>query len=422
MKKKPRSPAQRAKKQAQKYLTPIVDPAGAAIGYRFAPGPHLRAKGAVSQILKYDDGRLMRFEDAKLFRDAAIARAEGRAAAAPIAAPARREDRTLDALWRLYETTMQAAIAKNAGLSIDKRDEDVIAPATLRFYRSMIKPWLAFAGDEPAAALDAETIEAEYKHQKSTRGHNAAHASYRALLALLAFGKKMKWFAANEAKGMGLARPHGRLRLPSPGEIAALVEAGDAIKELDTLAGVPGRVVVDAVIAALWTAQRQQDLLACTLDQQLVDGFMIFARTHGEDFSQQKVRGRVDQGGQAMVKVMPPLQMRLRGRTSGLLIPGQGGRRWVADTFRHAYAEVRAAAAKKVASVADLQFRDLRDGAVTRLAISGATAEQIAVWSGHSLKTIQQILQEHYLVSTRESAELVGDQIEAWRKRTGVMW
>ncbi|GIK50319.1 MAG: hypothetical protein BroJett013_30160 [Alphaproteobacteria bacterium] len=417
MKRKAKTPAQRARKQAGRYLTPITDAAGATIGYRFAPGPHLRAKGARSQILKYDNGRYMSFDDAKRFRDAAIG---GRGEAAP--APARVEVRTLRALWRLYEETKAAEIALNAELPPDKRDEDAIKPATLRFYRSMIQPWLKFAGDEPAEALDAETIKAEYKNQKTQRGHNAAHASYRALLALLAFGKSIKWLAANEAKGLGLARPHGRLRLGTPDEIKALVEAADAIAELDTLAGASGRVVADAIVAALWTGQRQQDLLACDLGCQLRNGFLIFARTAEGDYSQQKVRGRVDQGGQANVKLLPPLKLRLKDRVSGPLIPAPHGGRWNENTFRHAFGEVRAAAAKTCASVVDLQFRDLRDTAVTRLHLAGVSIANISLWTGHSLKTIEQILEEHYLVSTRESAELVGDQIEAWRKRTGVQW
>lgn len=420
MSRKPKTPAARARKQAHRYLTPIAGPSGDTIGYRFAPGPHLRQRGATSLVLRHGDGRYYTLEEAKAYRDAATAKAEGVDIALPT--PQAREDRSLNALWRKYLAAMQAGIEKNAGLAPDRRDDDVIKPATLRFYRSMIKPWLEFAGDEPAAALDAETIEAEYKNQKTTRGHNAAHASYRALLALLAYGKRIKWLAANEAKGLGLKRARGRLRLGTPEEIKALVETADAIEELDTLNGAPGRVIADAIVAALWTGQRQQDLLDCDLGAQLQNGFLIFARTHHADFSQQKVRGRSDQGGQAHVKVLPPLEMRLRQRTIGRLIPAPGGKRWVADTFRHAYEEVRKAAAKKCESVADLQFRDLRDTAVTRLALARVEVANISLWTGHSLKTIQQILDEHYLVSTRDSAELVADQIEAWRKRTGVTW
>lgn len=381
------------------------------VGYRFKPGPALRAAGVRCCVLR------MGLEEAKAFRDAAIAGQAPAPGPKPAAAP-----RTLHALWAAFEAHAAQAIARNAALPADRRDDDAIAPDTLRFYRSMIKPWLACAGEEPAAALDAEIIESLYKTQKAARGHSTAHAAYRALLAVLAFGVRIKWLPANEAKGLKLSRPRGRLRLGAPEEIKALVDAADAIPALETLGGAEGRLIGDAIVAALWTGQRQQDLLACDLGHQLRDGFLIFARTHEADFSQQKVRGRVDEGGQAHVKVLPPLAMRLRGRSSGLLLPAPGGVRWNAHTFRHAFAEVRARAAQACPSAASLQFRDLRDTAVTRLALAGVTIADIALWTGHSLKTIEAILKEHYLVSTRASADQVGERIEAWRKRTGVMW
>lgn len=451
--KKPKgpTPAQRAKKRAERYLTPLVDAAGEIQGYRFAPGPHLRAKGAKSKVLTDAHGRFLTLDEAKLFRDSAVAAAEGGVThEAPALAPL--QQRTLDALWKLYRDTKRAQIAKNATLPPDRRDDDAIKPATLRFYTSMIKPWLEFAGDTPAAALDGDTIKAEYKNQKTERGHHAAHASYRSLLALLAFGvSDAKWLEANPARELGLTPPRGRLRLGSPEEIEALVDAADALAQRaidDALAAsvwlaahAPRyanrisallfsawavaenwRSIGDAIVAALWTAQRQQDLLACDLGLQLRDGVLIFARTHEADYSQQKVQGRVEQGGQAQVDVLPPLAERLRGRTIGPLVARWDGQRWGADAFRHAYADVRAEAAKRVASVASLQYRDLRDTSITRLDEAEVKITSIAIWSGHSLKTIHEILQAHYLVTSRKRAQRVAEKMDAWRKAEGVKW
>lgn len=446
-KRKSKSPAQRAKKAAHLYLTPVTDAAGRVTAWRFNPGPSLRAAGAKSAIVQGD------LAIAQAYRDSAISRARSgqpSPSAPPGSGPAKHI--TLDDLWRRYDAAISAAIEKNQGLPANKRDEGVIKPDTLSFYRSMIKPWLTFAGDLPAAALDAEAIRAQYKNDKATRGHSAAHASYRSLLALLAWGVRERKYglASNEAQGLMLSHPPGRLRLGSPEEIEALMQASadladEAMAAAFTTAWFAGRTrrfqagaativfagaakaanyraIGDAIVAALWTAQRQQDLLACDLGKQLQGAYLVFARTHEADYSQQKVQGRVEQGGQALIDVAPPLAARIAGRTSGPLVRTWNGQRWKADAFRHTFAEVRARAAKTIESVAGLQFRDLRDTAITRLDDAGARTTEIAIWSGHSLKTIEQILQEHYLVTTRARSSRLSRKMNVWRKREGVKW
>ena len=52
----------------------------------------------------------------------------------------------------------------------------------------------------------------------------------------------------------------------------------------------------------------------------------------------------------------------------------------------------------------ELHFHDLRGTAVTLLSEAGCTPQQIATITGHSLKTVHQIL-ERYLARTRGLAE-----------------
>lgn len=40
---------------------------------------------------------------------------------------------------------------------------------------------------------------------------------------------------------------------------------------------------------------------------------------------------------------------------------------------------------------------DLRGTAVTRLALAGATVPEIATFTGHSMSTVREILEAHYL-------------------------
>ena len=53
----------------------------------------------------------------------------------------------------------------------------------------------------------------------------------------------------------------------------------------------------------------------------------------------------------------------------------------------------------------DLHFHDLRGTAVTRLALSNCTVPEIASITGHSMETVQAILDAHYLGGRVELAE-----------------
>jgi len=56
-------------------------------------------------------------------------------------------------------------------------------------------------------------------------------------------------------------------------------------------------------------------------------------------------------------------------------------------------------------SLGDLHFHDLRGTAVTRLALSNCTVPEIASITGHSMETVQNILDAHYLGGRVEFAE-----------------
>jgi RNA 3'-terminal phosphate cyclase len=67
-----------------------------------------------------------------------------------------------------------------------------------------------------------------------------------------------------------------------------------------------------------------------------------------------------------------------------------------ADWYRKVFREVRAAAVLSCASLADFRDQDLRDTAVTWLALAECNKFEIAAITGHSLKSIDTIL-AHYL-------------------------
>jgi integrase len=68
------------------------------------------------------------------------------------------------------------------------------------------------------------------------------------------------------------------------------------------------------------------------------------------------------------------------------------GRPWTEDGFRSSWAK-----ACKAAGIVGVTFHDLRGTAVTRLALAGCSAIEIATLTGHSLRDVGAILDAHYL-------------------------
>ena len=133
------------------------------------------------------------------------------------------------------------------------------------------------------------------------------------------------------------------------------------------------------LLLALWTGQRQGDLLR--LPWSAYDG------THTR-LRQSKTGARV------VIPVGAPLKAALdvAAKRSPIILVNSEGKPWTSDGFRASWRKACAAA-----GIAGLTFHDLRGTAVTRLAIVGATEAEIATFTGHSLQTVRAILDKHYL-------------------------
>ena len=134
-----------------------------------------------------------------------------------------------------------------------------------------------------------------------------------------------------------------------------------------------------ALLLALWTGQRQGDLLR--LPWSAYDGSHIRLR-------QSKTGARI------VIPVGAPLKTALHAaKTDGPVILTSTDRRpWTSDGFRASW---RKACAK--AGIVGLTFNDLRGTAVTRLALAGCTEAEIGTITGHSLRDVRSILDSHYL-------------------------
>jgi integrase len=146
-----------------------------------------------------------------------------------------------------------------------------------------------------------------------------------------------------------------------------------------------------ALLLALWTGQRQGDLLRLTWTA--YDGTHIRLR-----------QGKT--GKRVTIPVGAPLKAALdaakaAGRATTTILANTRGDPWTEDGFRTSWGK----AFRKAGLVDDLHFHDLRGTAVTRLALADCTVPQIAAITGHSLKDVANILETHYMGGAVELAE-----------------
>jgi integrase len=150
------------------------------------------------------------------------------------------------------------------------------------------------------------------------------------------------------------------------------------------------------LLLALWTGQRQGDLLR--LPWSAYDSTHISLR-------QSKTGARVK------IPVGAPLQVALdeaaNSRRSTIILVNSDGRPWTPDGFRASWGK-----ACKKAGIAALTFNDLRGTAVTRLALTDCTEAQIAAITGHSLRDVRSILDAHYLHRDQALAETAIRKLE----------
>jgi integrase len=146
-----------------------------------------------------------------------------------------------------------------------------------------------------------------------------------------------------------------------------------------------------ALVLALWTGQRQGDLINLKWSQ--YDGTYLRVR-------QGKRKARVLLPVGAVLKA--ELDKRRPAKPDGTILRNTYGAKWTSDGFRTSWGKAHTRAGL---DATDLRFNDLRGTAVTRLALAGCSVPQIAGFTGHSLKDVERILNAHYLGGKFELAE-----------------
>ncbi|MEJ2457464.1 MAG: tyrosine-type recombinase/integrase, partial [Novosphingobium sp.] len=253
-----------------------------------------------------------------------------------------------------------------------------LAERTRKDYRRLLKVIDAEFGDFPVAALEDRRTRGEFL---AWRERLAVKSRRQADYAFAVLARTLSW-----AYDRGLAPINPCER---PGRLYRAARPENVWSDADEKAfhaKAPAHLRL-ALTLALWTGQRQGDLLR--LKWAAFDGKTIRLR-------QRKTRVSV------AIPVGAPLKAALdaamaRYKREGTPLPPtilatERGTAWTESGFRASW---RKACIK--AGVSGVTFHDLRGTAVTRLAVAGATVPEIAAITGHSLKEVGTILDAHYM-------------------------
>jgi integrase len=243
-------------------------------------------------------------------------------------------------------------------------------------------------GDMPLAALSDPAVRGEFKSWRDTMASNPRKADYA-------------WTTL--ARILSVAKDRGRIPV-NPCERGGRLYAGDRADSIWTEADIgrfwaaAGAELRLALMLALWTGQRQGDLL----------------RLPWSGYDGRKITLRQSKTGASMsIPVADELRTMLERtpKVGPLIMTNSHGKPWTNSGFRASW---RKACARS--GIEGLTFHDLRGTAVTRLAHEGCSTAEIAGITGHSLKDAAMILDRHYLGDRAKLAENAIMRLESGTK------
>jgi integrase len=245
--------------------------------------------------------------------------------------------------------------------------------STRRSYVAYIKRIEAQFGDLPLAALTDRRTRGVFKAWRDklaqASGRRTADYAWTVLALILAWALDAGRIEANPCERGG--------RLYQGSRVDNIWTDDD---EKAFLASAPTHLHLPLLLA-LWTGQRQGDLLR--LPWSAYDGTHIRLR-------QSKTGRRVE------IPVGKPLKVALdeaaNAKRGPIILTTTDGTPWTSDGFRASWRKAQAKA-----GIVGLTFHDLRGTAVTRLALVGCSEPEIAALTGLSLSAVRSILDKHYL-------------------------
>jgi integrase len=264
-----------------------------------------------------------------------------------------------------------------------------LAPRTRIDYAKQIKAIEKEFGDFPLSALSDRRTRGEFmewRDKLALSSRRQADYAWTTLARVLSWAMDRGLTTANPcARGGRLYRGSRADKIWTDDDEAAFLRVAPPHLHL-------------ALTFALWTGQRQGDLLRLTWPQ--YDGSHIRLR-------QSKTGVRV------VIPVGAPLKAALDAvkpvKATGVILRTSDGTPWADEGhgFRSSWRKACAAA-----GVVGVTFNDLRGTAVTRLALAECTEAEIATITGHSLRDVRSILDAHYLHRDPALAESAINKLE----------
>lgn len=268
-----------------------------------------------------------------------------------------------------------------------------LAERTRKDYAKHIRKIEMEFGDFPLAALTDRRTRAEFL---AWRDRMAVSSRRQADYVFATFAAIMAW---GYDRGLTLANPCER-----PGKLYRASRSDAIWTEADEdalLSLAPARIRL-AYLLAVWTGQRQGDLLKLTWNS--YDGSSI----------------RLKQGKTGRRIVVPvsralkdALDEAAKDKKAVTILTTTKGTPWTSHGFSATWRKTLAKA-----KITGLTFHDLRGTAVTRLAIAGCSEPEIATFTGHSLRDVAAILDSHYLSRDSRLAESALNKREVHEART----
>lgn len=269
-----------------------------------------------------------------------------------------------------------------------------LAPITRRDYDRCLVAIADWADDTPYILINSKMVQDLYAELKPRSERRAAYVIV-VLRILFNYADKEGLIGkgSNPAASPDLDYAAKKGRLWSPESVAAFVAAADASGHFS---------VGTAAMLNEWIGQRPADVIKIRMDEIVNNCLLIRQNKTGAEVPLDlaelppHITARVAQ---------QVVRNKARPRPGVTLIQQDdhttNGQPFTDNLFSKAVRRVRDLGAKTEPALAGLIFKDLRHTAVTRLSEASATTQEIAAITGHSLKTVETIIDRYNIRTTK---------------------
>ncbi|AYG61129.1 integrase [Rhizobium jaguaris] len=307
--------------------------------------------------------------------------------------PGKPGDPEFDAAYNAAHSTKKAPASGTLQSILNGFQESTdwhdLADRTQSDYIKLIKVIEQKFGTFPLSALaDQRTkgVFLAWRDERALKSRRQADYGWQVLARIISWAKDRGLVVANPCeKGGRTYRTTRNEFVWSDADEAAFLASADEHLHLP-------------LILALWTGQRQGDLLRLAWMQ--YDGHYIRLKQ-----GKTKINVTIPVGA-PLKAMLDPLRQK-----SGNVLVNSYGDPWTSDGFRSSWGK-----ACRAAGIFNVTFNDLRGTAVTRLALAGCTEAEIATITGHTLREVRSILDSNYLKRDVALAESAIRKLEARTK------